>query len=66
MGKENQMPQNAVVGMIAGLLLAIAAITGGFGGFVLALVLGAIGVLAGLQRDGVIDVRDVVRSRNRG
>lgn len=60
------MGNNAMIGLFAGLLLAIAATTGGFGGFVLAIVLGVIGLLLGLQRDGVIDLGAVLRNRNRG
>ncbi|GAA3694595.1 DUF2273 domain-containing protein [Gordonia hankookensis] len=60
------MANNATIGLIAGLLLAIAATTGGFGGFVLALVLGAVGLAIGLQRDGVVDLGALLRSRNRG
>ncbi|AZG48717.1 DUF2273 domain-containing protein [Gordonia insulae] len=60
------MANNAMIGLFAGLLLALAAITGGFGGFVFAVVLGAIGLALGLQRDGVIDLGALLRSRNRG
>ncbi|MEE3852788.1 DUF2273 domain-containing protein [Gordonia sp. LSe1-13] len=60
------MREFAVIGLFAGLMLALAATTGGLGGFVVAVLLGTVGVLAGLQLDGVIDVRAVVRSRNRG
>ncbi|GEE00679.1 hypothetical protein nbrc107696_11250 [Gordonia spumicola] len=57
---------NAVIGLFAGLLLAIAATTGGFWGLVVAIVLGGIGVIVGLHRDGVIDLGAIVRSRGRG
>lgn len=60
------MGSNSMVGLIAGLLLAIAATTGGFGGFVLALVLGAVGLAIGLQRDHTIDFVALLKSRNRG
>ncbi|MFT4127338.1 MAG: DUF2273 domain-containing protein [Gordonia sp. (in: high G+C Gram-positive bacteria)] len=60
------MNSYAAVGLLAGLLLAIAISVGGFSGFLLALVLGGGGLVAGLQRDGVIDLRAVLRSRNRG
>ncbi|RPA62345.1 DUF2273 domain-containing protein [Gordonia oryzae] len=60
------MGNNAIIGLIVGLLLALAVTTGGFGGFVLALVLGGIGLALGLQRDGVIDLGALLRSRNRG
>ncbi|GAB2666477.1 hypothetical protein GCM10027169_30710 [Gordonia jinhuaensis] len=57
---------NAIIGLFVGLLLAIAATTGGFGGFILAIVLGVIGLAIGLQRDGTIDLMALLRSRNRG
>ncbi|AFA74164.1 hypothetical protein GPOL_c31490 [Gordonia polyisoprenivorans VH2] len=60
------MGNNATIGLIVGLLLALAVTTGGFGGFVLALVLGGIGLALGLQRDGAIDLGALLRSRNRG
>ncbi|WP_026918074.1 hypothetical protein [Gordonia shandongensis] len=60
------MSKTAMIGLLTGLLLALAATTGGFGGFVLAVVLGAVGLLVGLQADGTIDVRAIVRNRNRG
>lgn len=60
------MNNNATIGLLVGLLLAIAATTGGFGGFILAIVLGVIGLAIGLQRDGTIDLSGLLRSRNRG
>ena len=60
------MSTNAGIGLLAGLLLAIAAITGGFGGFVIGVLLGGIGLALGLQRDGVIDLSALVRRRDRG
>lgn len=60
------MNNAATVGLLAGLLLTLAATTGGIGGFVLALVLGGVGLLAGLQIQGTIDLRAVVRSSSRG
>ncbi|ACY22553.1 hypothetical protein Gbro_3349 [Gordonia bronchialis DSM 43247] len=60
------MNNNATLGLLVGLLLAIAATTGGFGGFVLAVLLGGIGLALGLQRDGTIDLGALLRSRNRG
>ncbi|GAA4670096.1 DUF2273 domain-containing protein [Gordonia humi] len=55
-----------VIGLFAGLLLAIAALVGGFWGLVLALVFGLIGVVVGLQLDGRLDLTAIVRSRGRG
>lgn len=60
------MGNNATIGLFAGLLLALAVTTGGFGGFVLALVLGAVGLALGLQRDGVVDLGALLKNRNRG
>lgn len=56
----------AVIGLFAGLLLALTATTGGFIGLLIGIVLGAIGLVVGLHRDGTIDLTAVVRSRNRG
>ena len=56
----------AVIGLFAGLLLALAALVGGFWGLVLALVFGLIGVVVGLQLEGTLDLGAVVRSRGRG
>ncbi|MGV9825278.1 MULTISPECIES: DUF2273 domain-containing protein [unclassified Gordonia (in: high G+C Gram-positive bacteria)] len=60
------MGNNAMLGLLAGLLLAIAATTGGFGGFILAVLLGAFGLALGLHRDGSIDLGAILKSRNRG
>lgn len=48
-------------GLLAGLLFAIAIAAGGFTGFLLALVFGAIGLVAGAQLDGRVDVNDYLR-----
>ena len=42
----------SVIGLFAGLLVAVAAATGGFIGFLLALVLGAAGFVVGLLASG--------------
>ncbi|MFT4087452.1 MAG: DUF2273 domain-containing protein [Gordonia sp. (in: high G+C Gram-positive bacteria)] len=60
------MTSNAVVGLFAGLLLALAATTGGVVGFLIAVVLGGIGLLLGLHRDGTIDLAVILRRRNSG
>lgn len=57
---------NATLGLFAGLLLAIAGITGGFGGFLFAIVLGGLGLAVGAHRDGSIDLGALLRSRGRG
>lgn len=56
----------STIGLLAGLLLAIAAATGGFPGFLLAIVLGAGGYLLGGHRDGELDLSALVRRRDRG
>lgn len=50
---------NTQIGLIAGLLLAIAGIVGGFGGFVLALILGAIGLGVDRWLDGDLDLSEL-------
>lgn len=47
-------------GLLAGLLLGVAGASGGFVAFIIALVLGAIGVLAGRVLDGELDVSGVL------
>lgn len=56
----------ATVGMLAGVLLGVAAAAGGFTGFLIALVLGAIGYVVGGQRDGELDVTSWFQGRRRG
>ncbi|MBT0567303.1 DUF2273 domain-containing protein [Williamsia sp. CHRR-6] len=63
---DNFTNNSAVTFLLVGLLLALAATTGGFGGFILAILLGGIGLAFGLHRDGVIDLSGLLRSRNRG
>lgn len=57
---------NASVGLLAGLLLSLAAVTGGLLGILLALVLGGIGLAVGAHYDGSFDLSTVLRGRNRG
>lgn len=54
------------LGLMAGLLLGVAAAAGGFAGFLIALLLGAIGFVIGAQRDGEIDLSAVFHGRDRG
>ncbi|QCQ92232.1 DUF2273 domain-containing protein [Rhodococcus sp. SGAir0479] len=54
------------IGLIAGLLLALAGILGGFSGFVFAVLLGAVGLAIGAHRDGHLDLGALLRSRGRG
>lgn len=56
----------STVGLIAGLLLAIAAAAGGFVGFLIALVLGTAGYLVGGHYDGEVDLGALVGRRDRG
>lgn len=56
----------ATAGLLAGLLLGVAAAAGGFTGFLLALVLGAIGYIVGGHRDGEFDAVSLIRGRGRG
>lgn len=46
----------STVGLLAGILLGVAAAAGGFGGFLIALVLGVVGYLVGGHYDGELDL----------
>ncbi|MGB3772759.1 MAG: hypothetical protein WBF79_08790 [Rhodococcus sp. (in: high G+C Gram-positive bacteria)] len=54
------------IGLLAGLLLAVAAAAGGFTGFLIAVVLGVIGFAIGAWRDGNFDPESLLRGRGRG
>lgn len=54
------------LGLLSGLLLGVAAAAGGFGGFLIALVLGIAGFALGAQRDGDVDLGSLLRGRDRG
>lgn len=56
----------ATAGMLAGVLLGVAAAAGGFTGFLIALVLGAIGYVIGGHRDGEFDAITWLRGRRHG
>ncbi len=56
----------STLGLLAGILLGIAAAAGGFGGFLIALVLGVLGYLLGAHRDGELDFGALLRGHNRG
>ena len=56
----------STLGLLVGILLGIAAAVGGFGGFLIALVLGVLGYLLGAHRDGELDLGALLRGRNRG
>ncbi len=47
-------------GLLAGLLLGIAGAAGGFADFIIALVLGAIGLVVGRVLDGELDISGVL------
>ncbi len=53
----------STTGLFTGVLLAIAAILGGFWGFVLAVVLGAVGWVVAAQIEGRIDLGAAFRGR---
>ncbi|MEP6814746.1 MAG: DUF2273 domain-containing protein [Marmoricola sp.] len=53
----------STIGLLAGLLLAIATATGGFAGFLFAVVLGTAGYLVGGHFDGEIDLSALSRRR---
>lgn len=56
----------STIGLIAGLLLGVAAAAGGFWGFLLALVLGVVGYALGAQYDGEVDLGQLLGGRRRG
>ncbi|GAA3602730.1 hypothetical protein GCM10022223_18120 [Kineosporia mesophila] len=56
----------STIGLIAGLLLGIAAAAGGFWGFLIALVLGVVGYAVGGHYDGEVDLSQLLGGRRRG
>jgi hypothetical protein len=56
----------STVGLFAGLLLALVAAVGGFGYFLLAVVLGAVGLAVGAQLEGKLDLSALMPGRGRG
>ncbi|MEN4446723.1 hypothetical protein [Mycobacterium sp. SM3041] len=56
---------SSTLGLVAGLLLGIAAAAGGLGGFLIALLLGVAGYLIGAHRDGELDLVALLQRRNR-
>jgi hypothetical protein len=56
----------AVVGMIAGMVLAFAGYFGGFGAFLLVAALGAVGFVAGRFLEDDLEPGDFFRGRERG
>lgn len=57
---------SAAIGLFAGLLLALVAAVGGLSMFLLAVVLGAVGLVVGLVLDGRLDLTGAVTGRRRG
>lgn len=57
---------NVMLGLLAGLLLALAVTTGGFLGFLLAIVLGGAGLAVGAHVDGRLDLGAILGGRRRG
>ncbi|MDR3664746.1 MAG: hypothetical protein P4L86_30890 [Mycobacterium sp.] len=55
----------STLGLVAGLLLGVAAAAGGVWGFLIALLLGAAGYLIGAHRDGELDLSALLRGRDR-
>ena len=53
----------STIGLLAGILLGVAAAAGGLTGFLIALVLGIVGYLAGAQFDGEVDLSSLVGRR---
>ncbi|WP_020659519.1 hypothetical protein [Amycolatopsis benzoatilytica] len=53
------------LGLLTGLALGLAAVIGGFGAFLLVLVLGAVGLLVGRVLDGRLDLSQLI-GRGRG
>lgn len=60
------MINRAVIGLFAGLLLAIAVTTGGFLGFLLAIVLAGTGLVVGAHLDGKVDLIALLSGRRHG
>ncbi len=53
-------------GLLAGLILGLAGATGGFGVFLITLVVGIIGMLIGMALDGTLDLTGLLgRGRDR-
>lgn len=48
-----------LLGLISGLALGLAAAFGGFGAFVVVLIFGTLGLLAGRQLDGKLDLSEL-------
>jgi hypothetical protein len=60
------MVKNANVGLIVGVLLAVAVAVGGLGGLLGAIVLGGLGYAVGAYLDGNLDLGWITRPKGRG
>lgn len=56
---------SAQIGLLAGMGIGLAAIIGGFPGFLLVVALGAIGLIVGRVLDGELDVGSILRTKGR-
>lgn len=59
------MMNATTIGLLTGLILGLAGAIGGFSGFLLALVLGAIGLLVGRVLDGELDLGQILSGKGR-
>lgn len=59
------MMNATTIGLLTGLILGLAGAIGGFSGFLLALVLGVIGLLVGRVLDGDLDVSQIFSGKGR-
>ena len=59
------MMNATTLGLLTGLILGLAGVIGGFSGFLLTLVLGAIGLLVGRVLDGELDLSEVFNAKGR-
>ncbi|HEY3895157.1 MAG TPA: hypothetical protein VGL88_07290 [Pseudonocardiaceae bacterium] len=53
------------LGLLTGLILGLASVMGGFNGFLLVLVLGAVGLVVGRVLDGKVDLGQIISGRGR-
>lgn len=53
------------IGLLTGLILGLAGVIGGFSGFLLTLVLGAIGLVVGRVLDGELDLGQILSGKGR-
>ena len=55
--------RKSTTGLIAGILLAIVIVIGGWPGLLLGILLGLLGLAVGAQLDGDVDLADLFRGR---